>query len=719
MNASSSIFRLEHLQRLNLAYNRLMLAFPTAFDKLENLSYLNLSNGFTGQIPAEISRMTKLVSLDLSVSSLLGGTLKLGNPNLQAVSSLTDLQVLSMSNCHLSGPIDSSLSNLRSLSVIRLDNNNLSASVPQFFAAFPNLTSLRLSTAGLSGRFPEEVLRMPTLQILDLSNNGLLEGSFHDFPLNVSIQTLILSGTKFGGQLPESIENVSFPNQFNGSLGDVHGKTTFLLDTLDLSSNKLQGRFPMFVFELQGLKILTLSSNNFSGFIQWTDIQKLRNLSNLDLSYNNLFIDATSTDSALTIAENYIFTNCYRPSWQSAPRENRPSSTICHLSGLLKNNFSSILPPDIGDFLQFAYFSPSQMNVPVGVLNLRQNNLSGNISDTFPANCRLQTLDLNGNLLQGKVPKSLVNCKNAGGSKPWPQSDQCTFPCHLKNITGMRVLVLRANKFNGNMHCADKSRWPMLQIVDLSSNSFRAKSLLSGCNNNYHERVDPTFWKPISAGVFRPLRYYLNGEIPVQLAKLNFLSFLNVSNNKLVGRIPTGTQIQSFSEASFEKNPGLCGPPLTTDCSNEPSPAPHTAQEADEFDWQFIFIGVGFGVGAALFVAPLIFWKPASKCVDDNIDKFLGVMLPKVGWTYTCPDDRKVDTDENLEENSENDEEDKESEEKIEEFRGRYCVFCSKLDITRKKAIHELSCTCHDSSTLISSPFLLSLLFFYLYIDEK
>ncbi|KAE8697693.1 Detected protein of unknown function [Hibiscus syriacus] len=217
----------------------------------------------------------------------------------------------------------------------------------------------------------------------------------------------------------------------------------------------------------------------------------------------------------------------------------------------------------------------------------------------------------------------------------------------------------------------------------------------------------------------------LNGEIPVQLAKLNFLSFLNVSNNKLGGRIPTGTQIQSFSEASFENNQGLCGPPLTTNCGNEPSPAPHTSQEADEFDWQFIFIGVGFGVGAALFVAPLIFWKPASKCVDDNINKFLGVMLPKVGWTYTRPDDRKVNTDENLEEHySENDEEDKESEENVEEFRGRYCVFCSNLDITRKKAIHELSCTCHDSSTLsspssISSPFSPWAPFFYLYIDEK
>ncbi|GMI96426.1 receptor like protein 7 [Hibiscus trionum] len=1027
MNDSSSLFRLEHLQQLDLAYNRLQHVFPSVFDKLVNLSYLNLSNaGFTGQIPAAISSMTKLVSLDLSVSSLFGISLKLENPNLETlvrnltklrflhldglnisargnewcrtVSLLTDLQVLSMSNCYLSGPIDSSLSKLQSLSVIRLDNNNLSAPVPQFFAKFSNLTSLRLSSSGLSGRLPEEILRIPTLQILDLSNNKLLEGSFQEFHPNASLQTLALSVTKFGGQLPESIGNLgqltrielvscnfsgtipktaskltrlvyldfstnnfsgpmpSFSssrnltvlnlasnqlngsihstnwsvlsnlvsidlqnnmlsgtipstlfgipslqriflsrNRFNGSLGDLNGKTTFLLDTLDLSSNKLQGQFPMSVFELQGLKILTVSSNNFSGFIQWTDIRKLRNLSNLDLSYNNLSIDATSTDSALSsfpnittlklascnlkqfpgflktqlrlnyldLSENQISGEIPNWVWEfkslaylnlsqnfltkfEGPLQKNITSSLSvvdlhgnQLQGQIdhlpphatyldysRNNFGSSLPQDIGDFLQFAYFfSLSGNNLREGiprsickgsylqvldlsnnslsgqipeclirmswsvVLNLRRNNLSGIISDTFPVNCSLQTLDLNQNLLQGKVPKSLVNCKMLEVLDLGNNQVNDTFPCHLKNIARLRVLVLRANKFNGKMHCSEKAPWPMLQIVDLSSNSFSGTlhetclstwkamqtpedETLSELNHlsfkvlqfgqlYYRDAITVTmkglelellkiltvftsidisrnnFEGPIPEviGTFKAL-YVLNfshnaltglmppflgnlsqlesldlssnnlhGQIPIQLVKLNFLSFLNVSNNRFVGRIPTGTQIQSFSEASFENNPGLCGLPLTTDCANQPSPVPHTAQEADEFDWQFIFIGVGFGVGAALFVAPLIFWKTASKLVDDNIDKFLGVMLPKVGWTYMRPDDWKVDTDENLEEdNTESDEEDdKESEETIEEYRGRYCVFCSKLNVTRKKAIHELSCTCHDSSS-VSSP---------------
>jgi hypothetical protein len=70
LNDSSSLFRLQHLQSLNLAHNYYFnnsQEIPSEFDKLANLSYLNLSyTGFAGQIPIAISRLTRLVVLDLS-----------------------------------------------------------------------------------------------------------------------------------------------------------------------------------------------------------------------------------------------------------------------------------------------------------------------------------------------------------------------------------------------------------------------------------------------------------------------------------------------------------------------------------------------------------------------------------------------------------------------------------------------------------------------------
>ena len=204
---SSTLFSLQHLQNLNLAFNDFSKStIPAGFGNLKNLSYLNLSNaGFSGQIPIEISNLKRLVTLDLSTSPFLSvSMLKIENPDLAMIvrnfselkelyldgvnisasgnnwcealsSSLWNLTMLSMSNCYLSGPFNSSLSKLQSLSIIRLDSNPFNAPFPEFFANFKNLTSLGLSSCGLNGIFPEKMFKVLTLQMLDLSYNKLLQ----------------------------------------------------------------------------------------------------------------------------------------------------------------------------------------------------------------------------------------------------------------------------------------------------------------------------------------------------------------------------------------------------------------------------------------------------------------------------------------------------------------------------------------------------------------
>lgn len=88
-------------------------------------------------------------------------------------SSLPHLQVLSMTNCNLTGEICQSLAKLNSLSVIHLDSNNLSGLLPEFFAGFKNLT-LSLSFCGLIGTVPQKIFQVPTLTALDLSYNDRL-----------------------------------------------------------------------------------------------------------------------------------------------------------------------------------------------------------------------------------------------------------------------------------------------------------------------------------------------------------------------------------------------------------------------------------------------------------------------------------------------------------------------------------------------------------------
>jgi len=136
---SNSLFSLQYLQRLYLAYNNFNSSIPSAFNKLEKLTDLDLSNNeFVGQIPKEISQLTRLVNLYLSNCKFYG-TL----PN--SISNLTRLEHLDLSDNYLSGSIPSSLFTLPSLEEIYLTSNQFSK-----FDEFINVSSSVLKYLDLS-----------------------------------------------------------------------------------------------------------------------------------------------------------------------------------------------------------------------------------------------------------------------------------------------------------------------------------------------------------------------------------------------------------------------------------------------------------------------------------------------------------------------------------------------------------------------------------------
>jgi hypothetical protein len=106
LNNSSSLFRLQYLQNLSLAYNNFNSSrIPPEFGNLTNLIYLNLSTaGFAEQIPIEISRLTRLVTLDLSANYYLSiSVLKIEKPNLATlVQNLSELKELYLDGVNIS-----------------------------------------------------------------------------------------------------------------------------------------------------------------------------------------------------------------------------------------------------------------------------------------------------------------------------------------------------------------------------------------------------------------------------------------------------------------------------------------------------------------------------------------------------------------------------------------------------------------------------------------
>ncbi|GLT66164.1 hypothetical protein SLA2020_385480 [Shorea laevis] len=835
------IFQVLKLKTLDLSNNPSLEGYFKEFPRGSSLETLVLSDtSFGGNLPESTGNLGRLSRIELASCNFKGSI-----PDTMA--KLTQLVSVDFSSNNFSGPIPS-FSSAKNLTQLNLAHNRLTGSLQSSnWSGLSKLASIDLRNNSLSGTLPPSLFGMPSLQRIQLLQNQFTGGLNASSELASSVlDTLDLAGNKLAGQFPEFVFRLRSlkilalsSNNFSGPINLSSFQQLRNLSTLDLSYNRLSinatsadpalfpqirtlklascelTRFPDFLNEQSTISYLDLSANQINGEIpNW--IWDITSLGYLNLSHNFL-VKLQEPSSSLSSAEFLSVLDLHKNRLQGQLPGFPPFATYIDYSS---NNFTSVIPVSIDDYLEFIYFfslssnhlhgsipesicnatylkvldlSNNSLNgtIPecltimesLGVLNLRRNILSGNIPDAFSRNCQAQTIDLNGNHLEGKTPKSLANCKALEVLDLGNNQISDTFPCHLKKVSSLRVLVLRSNKFSGYIGCPnDNSSWQMLQIVDLASNHFSGE-LPNQClktwkammvdedelqhlrfevlslNSFYYQDAITVTMKgleiqlvkiltlftsidlscnnlqgtvPEVMGEFRALYILnlshnaltgliptsfgnlsqlesldlscnnLNGEIPQLLSQLNFLSVLNLSNNQLVGKIPTAQQFQTFSNDSFEGNKGLCGFPLTTECpsndNNTDSRSQLVPNQKNELDWQFVLTGLSFGMGAAVVVAPLMFCKKASKRVDDSVDKILLVILPIVGLSYDRYHDSNTETEENLEDNTETSEnDDEEAEEKAEEFLGRYCVFCSKIDIVKKKVVHDPNCTCHDS----------------------
>ncbi|KAJ9536078.1 hypothetical protein OSB04_un000763 [Centaurea solstitialis] len=76
------------------------------------------------------------------------------------------------------------------------------------------------------------------------------------------------------------------------------------------------------------------------------------------------------------------------------------------------------------------------------------------------------------------------------------------------------------------------------------------------------------------------------------------LNFLDVSYNKLFGRISSGTQLQSFETSTYTGNAEPCGLPISKNCPGDEFHILFTEKSAFELErWFYIGGGIGFATG--------------------------------------------------------------------------------------------------------------------------
>uniref|UniRef100_A0A0E0FGL6 Leucine-rich repeat-containing N-terminal plant-type domain-containing protein n=1 Tax=Oryza nivara TaxID=4536 RepID=A0A0E0FGL6_ORYNI len=159
-------------------------------------------------------------------------------------------------------------------------------------------------------------------------------------------------------------------------------------------------------------------------------------------------------------------------------------------------------------------------------------------------------------------------------------------------LAGALSLKVSMNNVSGEVpstFCTVKS----LRILDLSQNILNGQIPNQLASLHQLESLDLSSNK-------------LSGEIPRKLASLDFLSTLNLSDNMLEGSIPESPHFLTLPNSSFIRNAGLCGPPLSNECSNKSTSnvMPHLSEEKSADIILFLFVGLGFGVGFAIAIVP-------------------------------------------------------------------------------------------------------------------
>ncbi|XP_068318047.1 receptor-like protein 7 [Pyrus communis] len=702
-----SVFSLPMLQKLQLSDNEFSGKLPE-FGAIAVLDTLDLSsNKLEGPIPKSILKFRQLKILSLSSNNFTGSFLLNDIQQLRNLSSL-DLSFNSLSINY--NDTNSSHSLFPNITTLKLVSGNLRR-IPGFLRNQSKLATLDLSQNQIHGEIPNWIWRLSNLFQLNLSCNSLvtLQGPFLNLTSNLFV--LDLHSNQLQGQIPFFPPSASYldysRNNFSSSIPADIG--VFLNYTIffSLSSNKFQGSIPESICKAPYLQVLDMSNNSLGGPIPQCLTEISRTLAVLNLRRNRL---------GGSVPNGF-------PQHCSLKTLDLSGNQIAGLFPKSLANCTMLEVLNMGNNQIMGIFPRLLKNISsLRVLVLRSNHFHGQIGcNTTSGNWpNLQIVDIARNNFSGAIHG---RCLMTWSAMMADEDDAMVKINHLqfqvmqfsqvyyqdtitvttkglemelvKILTVFTSIDISCNNFNGSIP-EEVGDLKSLYGLNLSGNAFTGSIPSSLGNLQQLESLDLSDNK-------------LSGTIPQGLVKLNFLSFLNLSNNQLEGRIPTGTQIQSFSPDSFIGNTGLCGAPLPKKCSDtnmSPDASPTGRNEVSKVDWQSIYTGVGYGVGAGVVVILLIVWEEGRNWLEDSIDKILLAILPMMGYSYKTRAEWDDEDDEDLEEESTYIIEDYSRDEIVSEdrvFRGPYCVFCSKLDMSRKRAIHDPNCTCHFSPPITSS----------------
>ncbi|TYG66134.1 hypothetical protein ES288_D06G243200v1 [Gossypium darwinii] len=562
----SSLVELSNLKSLDLFFNKLEGAIYTKdLNVLSNLEELILSgNEVNGFIPSQGLRLMNLKHLDLSGNGLSGNGFNYSI--LSSVVTLPNLKTLRIDISQCNGLID--LYGLSNLEELYMASNSVAGNDCGFslqsLGLFPTLKTLSLGGFNINettmasyshnnftslkrlelwdckinkNLTQQEGLNLRSLEELELSYSSLPSNFIQVFGPLISLKKLTASGIdgnnrppmhgvceftnlqeldmygcNLKGSLPMCFSNLTSlkmlslsSNQFSGNISIL--MSLKLLESLDLSSNQFSGNISA-IQSLTLLESLDLSSNQFSGNI--SALESLTSLQSLDVSNNKFHIPSSlrplfnlSKLKYLHADNNTIHADDHEMSHSSAPR--------FQLSFISLSCCGSV-----GSFPKFLYHQSELQYV--------------DLSNTYFKVDRFPFWLLDNNTMLGTL--YLVNCSLSGPFQ---------VPSHVHSA--LSYLDISNNAFGGNIPVRIGAHLPFLAYLNMSKNCFNGS-------------IPSSFGDMSSLHLLNLSNNQLSGEIPEHMAMgCSSLEFLALSNNKLQGTIFSGNfNLTSLLELELNGN---------------------------------------------------------------------------------------------------------------------------------------------------------------------
>ncbi|KAL4634627.1 hypothetical protein ACB092_04G213700 [Castanea dentata] len=495
----SEIFErnLSSLRSLDLQSNQINGTLPQSFGQLSKLEYLtiglNMLEGVVLEVHfASLMRLKTLVAaqnrLTLEVSDnwtppFQLNHLDLGSWNLGPkfplwLCSQRQLSTLGISNTRISDAVPPSFWNLTSqLSYLNISHNQIYGEIPhipmilsysvvldmssnRFKGLLPcissNVTFLDLSNNSLSGSISHflcyKMNEPKYMEFLNLGNN-LLSGKLSNcWMMWKYLFALNLGKNNFTGSIPTSIgslvrlsylhlDNNRFSRKLPSSL-----KNCKQLVTIDVAKNDFVGSIPSWIgHTLSSLVILDLHSNNFHGHIP-EELCSLTSLQILDLSHNKLF------GSIPTCVHNFS------------------AMATKYVSDSIESQLVAIKGKDL------EYSTTLQL---VKIINLSNNNLSGEIPEEVTHLKGLQSLDLSFNILNGRIPENIGDMGSVESIDFSSNQLSGQIPQSMSSLTFLSRLNLSNNNLIGKIPSSTQ-----LQSLDASNffgNKLCGPPLIDNC----------------------------------------------------------------------------------------------------------------------------------------------------------------------------------------------------------------------------------------------